>query len=268
MEPATILLVEDDPALAQTLHDVFEMEGYTVRAAATGAQARASLADPAPDVILLDLMLPDTDGLILCADLKSKLDVPIIICSATSRKRDAVLGLKLGADDFVPKPFDVDELITRVETAVRRSRASASAAKGESHDSGSGAAPTGSRERAGGGAPIPIPASTSVDGLTLEHAHRSVTFHDETINLTPTEYRLLAAFMVRPDEVLSRRDLAQLVWGYEDASVGRSIDVHVHRLRTKLLAAQERQNVPGPNVISVRGFGYKLYDSTAAAVAA
>ena len=111
------------------------------------------------------------------------------------------------------------------------------------------------------------PIST-VGLLTLERARKRVTFDGSEIPLTPTEYRLLSALMGRPGEVFSRRDLAQLVWGYEDASVGRSIDVHVHRLRTKLQHAQEQGGIPGPSVISVRGFGYKLLTDSSAALAA
>jgi DNA-binding response OmpR family regulator len=266
MEPATILLVEDDPALAQTLRDIFELEGYTVKSSATAAEARASLGSPAPDLILLDLMLPDADGLVLCSDLKSKLNVPIVVCSATVRKRDSVLALKLGADDFIAKPFDVDELLSRVDAVLRRPRAAAiaPAAAAAADIPRASAAPDLPLDRS----PAASNGATSVDGLTLEHARRRVTFHFEELSLTPTEYRLLASLMARPDEVLSRRDLAQLVWGYQDASIGRSIDVHVHRLRTKLQASQERQGRPGPNVISVRGFGYKLHNHAAVAAAA
>src|SRR5437763_879232 len=100
---AHILLVEDDPAVALTLSDVLETVGYEVSHAKTGAEAETLADQMRPDLVLLDLMLPDVDGLILCANLKAKLDVPIIICSATHRKRDAVIGFKLGADDFISK---------------------------------------------------------------------------------------------------------------------------------------------------------------------
>src|SRR5687768_12439994 len=118
-----ILLVEDDAGVAMTLTDVLESEGYTVTHVGDGASAKSQLDEANPDLIILDLMLPDSDGLVLCSDLKARADVPIIICSATSRKRDAVLGFKLGADDFVAKPFHVDELLTRVQAAMRRSAA-------------------------------------------------------------------------------------------------------------------------------------------------
>ena len=103
----TIMLVEDDAAVAQTLTDALEASGYRVWLAETGADAKTLLEQTRPDLVILDLMLPDVDGLVLCSGLKGTADVPIIICSATPQKRDAILGLKLGADDFVAKPFDI-----------------------------------------------------------------------------------------------------------------------------------------------------------------
>src|SRR5919201_1667947 len=112
----TILLVEDDPATARMLQDALEIGGYRVHCAPTGAEARAAVEQASPD-----LMLPDTDGLLLTSALKSISDSPIIICSARTEQVDRVLGLKLGADDFVPKPFDLDELQARIEAVLRRS---------------------------------------------------------------------------------------------------------------------------------------------------
>ena len=263
---ASILVIEDDAALAQTFQEILEAEEYAVTLAATAAEARAAIEQHPPDLVLTDLVLPDADGLILCADLKAKLGVPLIVVSGTVRKRDSVLALKLGADDFISKPFDVDELLSRIEAALRRSVA---------ETGGAGPVPLHAavaRRRggvgAGGGAAAIAEPVSAIGPLMLERAHKRVTFGDREVPLTPTEYRLLGAIMSRPDEVLSRRDLAHLVWGYEDASVGRSIDVHVHRLRTKLQRAQEKAGVPGPTVISVRGFGYKLLADPGAAAAA
>src|SRR5438128_1159056 len=118
---ATIMLVEDDRAVALMLTDALESSGYRVWLAETGADAKHMLGQTRPDLIILDLMLPDMDGLVLCSGLKSIADVPIVICSASSEKRDAILGLKLGADDFIHKPFDIYELEARVEAVLRRS---------------------------------------------------------------------------------------------------------------------------------------------------
>src|SRR5690349_12796817 len=117
---ATILLVEDDAAIAFMLTDVLESTGYQVREAATGAAARSLVESAKPDLIILDLVLPDEDGLVLCSVLKNMASVPILICSGTQRRRDAFLSLKLGADDFIAKPFDVYDLLARVEVLLRR----------------------------------------------------------------------------------------------------------------------------------------------------
>src|SRR5579862_882867 len=117
---ADILLVEDDAAIAFLLTDVLESTGYSVREAGTGAAARAMVEQRRPDLIILDLVLPDEDGLVLCSVLKNMANVPILICSATQRRRDAFLSLKLGADDFIAKPFDVYDLLARVEVLLRR----------------------------------------------------------------------------------------------------------------------------------------------------
>lgn len=257
--PLNVLLIEDDPAVTMALTDVLESSGYAVKHAGSGGEARALLdqQQPAvPDLILLDLMLPDSDGLLLCADLKSRGDVPIVICSASEQKRDRLLGFKLGADDFIAKPFDVDELLARLEAVLRRAGASRTP---------SGTA-SGGAEAAGtpaGGAPGGATDQQRIGELVIEPSRRRVLLGGQVLQLTPTEYRLLVALASRPDEVLSREELAQQVWGYEDASIGRSIDVHIRRLRAKLAAGP----VPPPEIASVRGFGYKIVRETAVSVA-
>jgi DNA-binding response OmpR family regulator len=196
--------------------------------------------------------------------LKARSDAPIIICSATSRKRDAVLGFKLGADDFVAKPFHVDELLTRVQAAIRRSHARQREV--QAGDERVAAKPPMAAGFVGGPAAPPPPRSYHVGELVVDHSRRSVKLGDTSVDLTPTEYRLVAALASRPDEVLSRQDLAQMVWGYQDASIGRSIDVHLHRLRTKLKEANP--NVAPPAVVAVRGFGYKMTREAASQSAA
>ncbi|HXI16754.1 MAG TPA: response regulator transcription factor [Chloroflexota bacterium] len=275
---AHVLLVEDDPSVALTIKEMLESDGYVVRHVDTGAKARAALEDPKPDLIVLDLMLPDVDGLILCADLKARIGAPVIICSGTNRKRDMVLALKLGADDFIGKPFDIDEFLTRTAAVLRRAGTGMVAMA----QSALVAAATAGPAPGNGGVVQPAPPdraapfvgtgrqenAVSIGPLCLEHTRRRVLFGEEGVQLTPTEYRLLATFMARPEIVLTRQELAQVVWGYEDASVGRSIDVHVHRLRAKLQSAQESAGVPGPTVVSVRGFGYKLLRDVPSSMAA
>jgi two-component system response regulator MtrA len=163
--------------------------------------------------------------------LKAIADVPIVICSATPQKRDAILGLKLGADDFIAKPFDIYELEARVEAVLRRT----------------------TQTRVAETSPSP-PDHIRVGDLIIDRSRRRVTLGGEPIQLTPTEYRLVSALASRPDEILSRDDLATLVWGYQDASSGRTIDVHIRRLRVKL----SQGPVPAPAIVAVRGFGYKM----------
>jgi DNA-binding response OmpR family regulator len=229
---AAILVVEDDPATARTLVEALELSDYRVWHAADGREARGYFDRLRPDLILLDLMLPDIDGLVLCSLLKGMAEVPIIICSATARRSDPVLALKLGADDFVRKPFEVDDLLARIEAVLRR-------------------APP---RRSGPPLPPTPPTDVRVGELTIEPARRRASVAGEVLPLTPTEFRLLAVLAAHAETVLTRDMLAQEVWGYADASNGRTIDVHIRRLRVKLSHAL----VQGPAIVSVRGLGYRI----------
>ena len=213
------------------LKDLLELKGYSVWHSASGTEAERIVGDVSPDLIVLDLMLPDANGLVLCADLKTKVDVPIIICSATKRKEDAILGLKLGADDFIAKPFAPDELVARVEAVLRR------------------AAPRKPAEQ------LPTESiQLQIGNLVIEQARCHVVLDGQVLRLTPTEYRLLCALVSRPAEVLTREELAQRVWGYYDPDVVRTLDVHMRRLRGKLQACAALS----PTIVTVRGFGYKI----------
>ncbi len=221
---ATILVVDDHFEIAALVKDALEPRGHTVVHAPDGQALKDNL----------------------CADLNERSDVPVIIVSGTARKRDSILGFKLGADDFLAKPFHVEELEARVEAVLRR----AAQRKAEGQPRTEGAPPAAAEPRA----LPPRAAPVTVGQLTIDDARRQVTVEGRLVELTPTEYRLLGILVTRLEEVLSRQELSSLVWGYQDASIGRSIDVHVHRLRTKL-------NIPpdqGPHIVSVRGFGYKM----------
>ena len=226
----SILLVEDDAAISYMLCDVLESAGYQVGEAATGAAARAQVEQHKPDLIILDLVLPDEDGLVLCSVLKNMTGVPILICSGTQRRRDAFLSLKLGADDFIAKPFDVYDLLARVEVLLRRAA---------QHQVGEVGLQRG---------PIRI------GDLVIDHGLHQVTLGPNVLQLTPTEYRLLTVLAARPDQVVPRDALAKLVWGDPDTGSSRTIDVHIGRLRVKLSQAGRS----APQIISVRGFGYKI----------
>ena len=233
----TILLVEDDPDIARSLSKALESSGYRVTAVDTGAEARSIIEHVRPDLILLDLMLPDTDGLVLTTALKTLTSAPIIICSARQEQVDRVLGLKLGADDFVAKPFDLDELEARIEAVLRRA--------------------TRIRE-----APRTPPDQIKVDELLISQSRGTVTISGQQVHLTPTEYRLLVALASRPDEVLTRESLGQLVWGYQDLGTGHLIDVHIGRLRLKL----RRASKAAPVIVTVRGKGYTIASDPAVAM--
>jgi DNA-binding response OmpR family regulator len=234
--PASIVLVEDDTAIAFMMTDVLESTGYQVRVAATGAIARAQVEQHPPDLIILDLVLPDEDGLVLCSVLKNLAAVPILICSGTQRRRDAFLSLKLGADDFIAKPFDVYDLLARVEVLLRRAA---------QHHAGE---------------PITTRGPIRIGALLIDHALHQVTLGESLLQLTPTEYRLLTVLAARPDQVVPRDALAKLVWGDPDTGTSRTIDVHIGRLRVKLGQAGHS----APQIISVRGFGYKIISTSQA----
>jgi DNA-binding response OmpR family regulator len=226
---ATILLVEDDAETARSLCRALESSGYRVTIAETGSEARSLLEHVRPDLIMLDLMLPDTDGLVLTTTLKALTNAPIIICSARQEQVDRVLGLKLGADDFIAKPFELDELEARIEAVLRRA----------------------SRVRE---VPAVPTDQIRVGELLISQSRGTVILGGQSVRLTPTEYRLLVALASRPEEVLSRETLGQLVWGYQDLGTGHLIDVHIGRLRLKL----RRASSSGPVIVTVRGKGYTI----------
>jgi DNA-binding response OmpR family regulator len=230
---ASILAVDDDPNAAGTLRDLLEFAGYQVWMAATGAEAKQMLEEVRPDLVILDIMLPDVDGLVLCSELQKTANVPIIMVSGTTRKRDATLALRLGADDFIWKPYDTYDLEARIEAVLRRSHQQHVAAASTNQEG---------------------PPQYQVGELIVDRLRRHVTLGGKELQLTPTEYRLLCTLVSRPGDVFSRDELAQRVWGYQDASSGRAIDVHIRRLRVKL----DSGAVPPPPIISVRGFGYKI----------
>jgi DNA-binding response OmpR family regulator len=164
----------------------------------------------------------------LCAELKDKQSAPIIICSGTKQEHEAILGLKLGADDFVAKPFSIDELAARIEVVLRRT--SVQTITESSHE------------------------IDRIGNLTIDKVRYVAAVGDQRLKLTPTEFRLICTLATRPGQVFSRHELVELLWGYNDVAVSRSLDVHIRRLRGKLEACVLR----APQVVTVRGFGYKI----------
>jgi two-component system response regulator MtrA len=207
----------------------------TCFSASMASRPRSRSWNTRPDLIIIDLMLPDRNGLILCASLKDQTGVPVIICSATKRKEDPVLALKLRADDFLAKPFSVDELQARLEAALQRAN-SATASE----------------------MPAP-PVVQQVGSLVVDRAECRARLGDQALPLTPTEYRLLCALASRPRQVLSREVLGDELWGAHDDGIIHSLGVHMRRLRAKLQAGA----VPGRRVATRRGFGSQLVDHAA-----
>jgi DNA-binding response OmpR family regulator len=234
---SSILLVEDDPAVATMLKDVLELKGYDVWPAESGAEAEAILKDSVPDLIILDLMLPDANGLILFFDIKARADVPVIICSGTRRKEDAVLALRLGAEDFVPKPFSAQELQARIEAVLRRNQV---------------------RHTTNRNGDI---GTEQFGNLVVDRGRCRAMIENVELPLTPTEFRLLSMLVTHVDEVVAKKELAESVWGAYDPDVGRTLDVHMRRLRGKLRASAGK----APLLETVRSFGYRLTESAAGA---
>lgn len=228
MTAHSILLVEDDPALRLLTARALRANGYDVRTASTGAEMWVLLEAVVPDLIVLDIMLPGTTGIELFRRLRRENDIPVIFVSARGAEEDRVLGLELGADDYLAKPFSTRELVARIGAVLRR---------------GGGDA-TKSRQR----------NDFTFDGWTLSLARRELRSPDGTIiDLTGAEFDLLATFVDQPQRVIGRQRLAELSRTRLSDSSDRSIDVLVSRLRRKLTDAGD--NAP---IVTVRGVGYML----------
>ena len=238
-----VLVVEDEHHIVTLVREALPSPHYRLLHAATGAAARAAVTGTPPDLILLDLSLPDQEGLVLLDELRRHTAAPIIVCSARPRDPDAVLSLRLGAADFVAKPFDLGELTARVETALRRA-APTRAAVPSPHDSAPPSA-----------VPAVLPTAQPLGDVTIDRARRTVSAGGQVLPLTPTEYRLLDHLAQRVDQTVLREDLCHALWGRFDAVTSRSLDAHVARLRAKLPRAS---GTSAPSIASVRGFGFLL----------
>jgi two-component system OmpR family response regulator/two-component system alkaline phosphatase synthesis response regulator PhoP len=251
----TILMVDDDPSVAGLIAEILEGEGYAVKTVGTGAEAEAAIERIQPDLVLLDIMLPDADGLMLCNRLLQQWPAPVIMLSGSRRESDRILSLRLGADDFIAKPFDTFELVARVQAVLRRaprevgvpptSPLAPAATFPVRRD-----APGQSAGRTGREAESPL----QIGDLMIDPRRRSVSVGGQPVHLTPTENRLLTALAAEPDRVFSRDELASVLWGYDSLGESRAVDVHIRRLRAKL----EPFGAAAPPIVTVRGFGYKL----------
>ncbi len=230
---ARLLVVDDDNGLREMLADFFEIEGYHVAQAANVAEAKARLAEGEHDLLLLDINMPGGDGLTFAAEMRSRLSTPIIILSGKGAMIDRVVGLEVGADDYVAKPFELRELLARVRAVLRRSRPPLP---------GGGEGET--RER-----------NARFSNLVLTPARRSLsTIAGQTIELTGAEFNLLAAFVERANKVLSREAIADVTRKDDWEGFDRSIDTLLSRLRRKLAAHTDASHL----IQTVRGEGYVL----------
>ena len=222
----TILVVEDEPAQREVLSYNFEAEGFSVITAENGEEALMLVGENAPDIIVLDWMLPNVSGIEVCRRLKSRAEtkaIPVIMLSARSEEVDRVRGLETGADDYVIKPYSIVELMARVRTQLRRTR------------------------------PAAVGQMLEYSDLRLDPETHRVHRADNILKLGPTEYRLLTTFMEKPGRVWSREQLLDRVWGRDIYVDTRTVDVHIGRLRKALCA------FGGDDPLrTVRGAGYAL----------
>ncbi len=221
----TILVVEDDPAMSVALRDGFEFEKYRVDMAADGEEGMRLASRGEYDIIILDVMLPKKSGLDLCKELREKGNsTPVIMLTARGQEIDKIVGLNLGADDYVTKPFSFIELLARVEAVMRRAH-----------------------RRHGGD-------HASFGDVTLDFRTYQATKCDQPLELTPREFSMLRYFLDHPNEVISREALLNHVWGYDPSAFTRTVDTHVARLRQKIepVPAEPR------HLITIHRVGYKF----------
>ncbi|MEK7847405.1 MAG: response regulator transcription factor [Chloroflexota bacterium] len=222
-----ILVVEDEPALLEALRYNFSREGYQVTTARDGLEALDRARQDRPDAIILDLMLPKLDGLEVCRILRREMTVPILMLTARTEEVDKVVGLELGADDYVTKPFSLRELMARVKALLRRAE---------------------------------LPVSSQREGvirvgnLEVDPARRVASRDGAALVLKPKEFDLLAFLARHRGLVFTREQLLERVWGYRYAGESRTVDVHVHWLRHKIEPDPQNPQL----LVTVRGVGYKV----------
>jgi DNA-binding response OmpR family regulator len=229
-EASTILLVDDEDAVQKLLTFPLEREGFRVVAARDGEEALERFADGDFDLVVLDVMLPKLDGLEVCKRIRATSTVPIIMLTARDDEFDKVLGLELGADDYITKPFSIREFRSRVRALLRRATA-------PPRDGGRN-------------------ETISIDDLTIDLARRTVTLRDREPQLTYVEFELLRSLAAHPGRVFSRQSLLEALWGSSDYRDPRTIDVHVRHLREKL----EQDPAEPALIFTVRGVGYRFRD--------
>jgi DNA-binding response OmpR family regulator len=231
-EPApTILLVDDEDSVRKVLAFPLERDGFTVIQASDGEDALRQFAEHSIDLVVLDIMLPRLDGLEVCKRLRATSTVPIIMLTARDDELDKVIGLELGADDYITKPFSIREFRSRVRALLRRAKAP--------HTPGDA-----------------VEERLELDGLVIDIPRRAVEVRGEPVQLTYVEFELLRTLASQPGRVFSRRMLLEALWKSADYRDPRTIDVHVRHLREKLEAEPRTPEY----ILTVRGVGYRFRD--------
>ena len=228
MTQQRILIVEDEQKIARLLQDYLQQNGFQTTIIGRGDQVLPAIKKSPPDLVLLDIMLPGLDGMAVCREIRKFSFLPIIMLTAKTEELDRLLGLEMGADDYICKPFSPREVVARVKAVLRRTR--------------------------------PEPAEKKlVQGLlTLDADSRQVTVKGTPLEVTPSEFKLLQVFMSSPNKVFSRDELVQRIQGYDYEGYDRTVDSHIKNLRKKISA-----HLPGQDIITtVYGVGYKLNITT------
>jgi two-component system catabolic regulation response regulator CreB len=228
MSTEHILVVEDEPAIADTLKYALDTEGFQVTWCATAAEAYSHMKSTPPDFVILDVGLPDDSGFDVCRKIRSQSQVPILFLTARNSEIDRIVGLELGADDYVVKPFSPREVTARVRAILRRTQSSSSSAP-----------------------------KVNASPLHVDAVKQRVQFFGQALDLSRYEFRLIEALAARPGQVLSREQLMDLVWDEPDSSFDRTVDTHVKTLRSKMRKIQPDVNV----IITHRGTGYSLRET-------
>jgi len=225
---ARILLADDEPDLAESVSYALRREGFEVEAVADGEQALAAARSSKYDVAILDVMMPKLSGLEVCRALRAESDLPIIMLTARDAEVDRVLGLELGADDYLTKPFSLAELVSRVRAVLRRRELDRTVAT--------------------------VQATRVVGGLELDLVRHRVLVDGRQVQLTPSEFKLLALLAEHPEHVCSRRKIMEHLWETPYVGDQRACDVHISNLRRKI----ERDPAHPERILTVREIGYKL----------
>jgi DNA-binding response OmpR family regulator len=218
----TILVVDDELNILELVKLYLKREGYAVETASTGKEALLKYHAQNPDLVILDLMLPDADGFQICREIRTKSNIPILMLTARREDVDKIVGLEMGADDYLTKPFNPRELTARVKAVLRRTQS-----------------------------PPAVSEITQVGNLRLDLPGHAVTIDGQTVSLRTKEFTLLTAFVQNLGIVLSREKLLEMVWGFDYYGETRTVDVHVNHLREKI----SRSNL---NIETLRGAGYKM----------